>query len=160
MAKEWIEKLAEDIKTKEHKPAEEFAKEQRRLEALNRKGRLFYDELFKTLASDIAELNLALSGDVTGSTITIGPVPSAHNVNFNITRPNFPKVTAAIRYSRDNIVFAYTQQNGVQMSVQYTFHVGENEGVSVKEAFGESAKHFNHPAELAKHIMELLFRPA
>jgi hypothetical protein len=161
MAKDWIEKLADDIKTREHKPAEEFMKEQRRIEVISRKGRLYYDELFKALTADITELNQALKGDVTAFRITITATPGGPGSNvIGIARDNFPRVQASLAYTRDHISASGLIRNGQDMGRTFSFHLGEGEGVSVREAFGEDAKHFNHPTEFAKYIMELLFTPA
>ena len=154
MAKEWVQKLAQDIKHSEHHAAEEAARQQRHQFVLTTKGKLFYDEMLSALRADIAELNEALKGDVTDVGITLqNQGPQMQIIN----RPNFPRVNATLQYLKDKISLQYPTAQGQSTAMQYVFHVGEHEGISAREAFGENAKHFNHPVDLAKHLMEMLF---
>jgi hypothetical protein len=154
MAKEWIQKIADEIKHKEHGPAEQAAKAQRHQHILTTKGKIFFEELIASLREDIDELKAALKGDITDAPTSI---QGSMLTNLTITRTQFPQVQANISYAHDRITLGQQLQSGQNRAISYSFHVGEGEGISVREMFGENVKHFNHPNELAKHIMELLF---
>jgi hypothetical protein len=152
MAKEWIEKLAAEIKEKDLEPAEKLAREKYVDNIITVKGRAFYDQLVETLVADIQELKASFEGTSLAIPITVQRQPTV----VSVKRDNFPRVEAKVHYTKEAISLNYAAPP--QLSPAYRFHVGEGEGISVRETFGENAKHFNHPAELAKHIMELLFK--
>jgi hypothetical protein len=163
MAKDWVQKLAQNIKHGEHRAAEEAARQQRHHIVLATKGRVFYDEMLTAIRTDITELNDALKGDVTDVGITLqNQSQQMHLIN----RPNFPRVNATLQYLNDKISVQYATAQGKSKGVQYVFQVGENEGVLVRETpegvparelSAEKAKQFNLPMDLAKHVVELLF---
>lgn len=153
MAKEWVEKLASDIKEKDHHAAEEFKRQEHLNRVMATKGKEFFEGVIAQLREDITELTQALEGDVTASATKI-QVQHGNPSAYNITRERFPQVTGNVATDGKSIVFT---DQARRKSTKLEFHVGANDGLSVRGMFGQDARHFNHPSELAKYIMEELF---
>jgi hypothetical protein len=47
---------------------------------------------------------------------------------------------------------------GGQKTCRFTFHVADDDTVSLEESFGDTPRQFHHTEELARHMVELLFK--
>lgn len=162
MPREWIENLALDIKQKNHEAAERFGREQHMAGIIADRGMPFFTAVVSCLETDVAEIRSQLQGDLTSADTTIQVVsPSA----VKLTRGRFPWFDAHLTNQENNIVLDYAKSRGVagdpnldRKSVHFAFHVAKDDSFSIQEAFSENPHRFQSPEELAKHIIELLFR--
>jgi len=163
MGKEWVANLSEDIKQKGHEAAEDYGRSQHQAEIITTQGRPFFTAFVISLEEDINEIKRQLQGDVTASdTIfqTINPT------EVKLTRSRFPWFDARITHQDPIIVLDYAKGLGVagdpgldRKTCHFAFHVANDDALSIQESFGEKPQQFRQPEELARHIVELLFRP-
>jgi hypothetical protein len=161
MSKEWIANLAQDIKEKNHEAAEEYGRSQHQAAIVLAEGRPFFTALAVCLEEDVNEMRRQLQGDVTASDTTFqtkGPS------EIKLTRSRFPWFDADITHSDSTVVLNYAKGLGVagdptldRKSSHFEFHIDPDDTLSIGEAFGEQPKQFRQPAELARHIIQLLF---
>jgi hypothetical protein len=162
MGNEWVANLAQDIREKGHEAAESYGRSQHQAELATTQGKPFFTALVIRLEEDVNEIKRELQGDVTSSdTIfqTIGPA------EVKITRSRFPWFDARITYQDPIIVLDYAKNLGVagdpaldRKTCHFTFHVADDDTLSLEESFGDNPHQFHQPEELARHIVELLFK--
>jgi len=161
MNNEWIANLAQDIKQKSHEAAEEYGRSQHRAGIVATEGRPFFTAFALCLEEDLNEVKRLLQGDVTASdTIVQSKGPS----EIKLTRSRFPWFDADIFHRDSTVVLDYAKGLGIagdpaldRKSSHFEFHVDDDDTLSIKEAFGDHPKQFYEPAELARHIIQLLF---
>jgi hypothetical protein len=161
MDKEWIANLAQDIKQKSHDAAEDYGRSQHQAGIVSSQGRQFFSAFALCIEEDVNEIKRQLQGDVTASDTTFqanGPS------EIRLTRSRFPWFDAGITHRDSTIVLDYAKGLGVagdptldRKSSHFDFHVDADDTLSMKEAFSDIPKRFDKPAELAKHIIQLLF---
>jgi hypothetical protein len=158
MTKDWVQEIANSIKHKEHTAAKDFTKQQQAAEVMTTKGRYFFDTLVTSLVEDIEELNEALKGDVTGSTIVF------QNLNQDqvaIRKERFPTVMANIVYSIAKITLTIQQKPvGSGYSESYCFQAREDDSFCALNQVQTDVPFHNEYKdgfELGKHIMRKLF---
>ena len=162
MAKEWVEGLAKEIREKHRAAAEEHGRAQHYAEIVSKQGKEFFLALAASLRQDVDALRSQLQGDVTGTeTLVNSPRPD----EVLITRAGFPWVDARLTHREDTITLDYVKGRGAQgdaaldrQSRSFAFHVAGNDAVYVKDAFGEPARRYEGPEDLAREIVEFLFR--
>ncbi len=154
MTKDYIQEIANGIKSKWHKEADDLKTEEHRQSVLKSKGKPFFDDAIKTLQSDINELNEALTGDTTSQTTTIAKANDAQT--WTISRPHFPQVNSTLKYETEQISLSLPGKGSAHNEI-YKFHVEKNNGLWLERVYGENPEKFRHPDEFAKHIMETLF---
>jgi hypothetical protein len=174
MGKEWVANLAEDIRQKGHEAAENYGRSQHKAEIATTQGQPFFTTFVMRLEEDITQIKRELQGDVTSSdTIfqTVGPT------EVKITRSRFPWFDARIIHQDPDVVLDYAKTLGVagdpaldsktdrkaestadRKTHHFTFQVADDDTLSVQESFGENPRQFHQPEELARYIVELLFK--
>jgi hypothetical protein len=161
MNKEWIANLAQDIKEKAHEAAEDYGRSQHQDGVITAQGRPFFTALTLCLEEDVNEIKRQLQGDVTASDTTFKTNGASE---IKLTRSRFPWFDADITHRDSIIVLDYAKGLGVagdstldRKSDHFNFHVDPDDTLSIKEAFGDNPKQFREPAELGRHIIQLLF---
>lgn len=158
MAEEWLERLARQIKDKEHKGAEDAARSRQRIQALGDKGPIFWKSFSDALDASITDLKGLLEGDVTLSEgpLHFGIDPSTQQVT--LSKAAFPTVrfTATPRFEREMAEITYVHAGGgseaTSMSCQFAI---SNEGRVTMRLDGRG---FANPTDAATFVMERLFR--
>jgi len=160
--KEWIASLAQDIRQKGHEAAENYGRSQHRAEIATTRGRQFFTAVTLCLEDDVNEIKRQLQGDVTSSDTIF---QSISPTELKLTRSRFPWFDARITHHDPNIVLDYAKGLGVagdpaldRKSSHFTFHVDDDDLLSVHESFNDNARQFHQPEELARHIVEILFQ--
>ena len=163
MSKEWIENLAHDIREKEHESAENYGRSQHQAEIITTQGQPFFSVFLISLEEDISEIKRQLQGDVTASDTTFQRINPAE---AKVTRSRFPWFDARIAYQNPNIVLDYARGLGVagdpsldRKICQFTFQVAPDDTLSIQHSFNDDPRQFDQPQELARYVIELLFRP-
>jgi hypothetical protein len=163
MAKDWIENLAQDIKKKNHEAAEDYGRAQHNAGIVSNLGMPFFAALATCLEQDVSEIRHQLQGDVTACD-TI--VQSLNPDDIKLTRSRFPWFDAHVTHRDADVVLDYAKGRGVteaaahdRKTCTFTFHVAEDDTLSIQEAFSENPTQFHQPEDLSKRIVELLFQP-
>jgi len=162
MAKEWVEGLAKEIREKHRAAAEEYGRAQHYAGIVAKQGNEFFLALTASLRADVDALRSQLQGDVTG-TETL--VDSTRPDEVRITRAGFPWVDARLTHREDTITLDYAKGRGAEgdpgldrQSRSFAFQVAANDAVYVQDAFGEPGRRYESPGDLAREIVEFLFR--
>jgi hypothetical protein len=163
MGKDWIANLTQDISQKGHEAAENFGRAQHQAEIATIQGRSFFNELITHLEADVVEIKRQLQGDVTSSDTVFQTV---NPTEVKLTRSRFPWFDARILYQDPTIILDYAKGLGVagdpsldRRSCHFAFQVSDDDTLSITQSFGDNPERFHQPEELARHIVELLFRP-
>jgi hypothetical protein len=157
---EWIKKLADNIKEKDH---EELLKKEHQLhvaKVINEKGPAFWEE-FKTKLQEYVDQMRADLGNQT----LIGDLRFSQNGNaLNIGKSEFPFVqfNAILNLTSQTISGSYVIVNPRPQSgrgglphTQLLVHFKLNHDNQLHAEIGNSQFHHGH--ELAEHVMKLLF---
>ncbi len=158
MTEEWLQRLANQIKDRERKRAEEAAQTRRRVELLKQKGPAFWKAFCDSLQNSVGELKNLLEGDVTlmEGPLTFGFNSATSQVDlakaaFPVVRfsalPNFEREVADITY-----LPAGATTPAAQMACQ--FQIG-GDGRLIMRLDGRG---FSNPVDAATFVMERLFR--
>ena len=160
--KEWIADLAQDIRQKGHEAAENYGRSQHRAEIATTQGKQFFTACVISLEDDVNEIKRQLQGDVTSSDTTFHSVTPTE---VKLTRSRFPWFDARITHQDPDIILEYAKGLGVagdpaldRKTCHFTFHVDEEDALSVHESFNNDPRTFHQPEELARYIVELLFQ--
>jgi hypothetical protein len=163
MDTEWIGNLAQDIRQKGHEAAESYGKAQHSDQIITTKGNAFFSAFVISLEEGVNEIKRQLQGDVTSSDTlfqTISPT------EVKLTRSRFPWFDAHITHRDPNIVLDYAKGPGVagdpaidRKTASFIFQVADDDTLSLQQSFSENPISFHRPEELARHIIELLFKP-
>jgi hypothetical protein len=161
MARDWIEKLAQDIKQKNHEAAEDYGRQQHNAGIIADLGMPFFTTLVSCLEEDVAEIRRQLQGDLTSADTAV-QVISINDVK--LTRSRFPWFDAHVIHQDANIVLDYAKGRGTagdpsldRKTFHFAFNVAADDAFSIQQSFSDSPRSFQTPEELAKHIIELLF---
>ncbi len=162
MSKEWIANVVQQVRQKGHEAAENYGRSQHQAEIVTTQGKPFFTDFVIRLEEDVNEIKRQLQGDVTSSDTvfqTISPV------EVKLTRSRFPWFDARITHQDPTIVLDYAKGLGVagdstldRKTCHFTFHVDDRDSLSLQESFGDNPRQFDQPEELARHIVELLFK--
>lgn len=153
LAEQWIEKLIQELKSKGHNAAEEYNAAKHRRAVVAEKGPIFFNDLAKAITRDVEEVVQGLKDSPLSQAtdVRVGPTEAV------IIREAVPKINTTITLETERITFRYLAGDRGWKVEQYSFQVGEHDGISVQEQFGAEAKHFNSPDALAKHIVTTVF---
>lgn len=161
MAKEWIDKLADDIRSKNREAAEEFGRKQHYAELIASRGQQFFLALVDTLQQDVNALRSRLQGDPTAADMQVQPLGADE---VKITRERFPWVDANLRRADGTITLEYAKRPGLngdpsqdRKTCAFAYQVSPDEKLYLEEAFAGEAQRYDTPEDLARHITELLF---
>jgi hypothetical protein len=161
MAEEWIERLAQDIKQKDHEAAEDYGRSQHYAGIISDLGNGFFLALAQCLTDNVEALRRGLQGDVTAAETAIQSV-SADEIK--ITRARFPWVDARVIHNHDTITLDYARGPGVagdpnidRTTRTFAFKVAQDDTLYTEEAFSATPQQYKRPEELARRITETLF---
>jgi hypothetical protein len=161
MGKEWIDRLAQDIKQKNHEAAENFGREQHKQAIVLAQGQPFFTAFAISLEENVNEVKRQLQGDVTSSDTIVKTVNPGE---LHLTRSRFPWFDAHVIHHNGSIVLDYAKGRGVagdptldRKTSHFAFQVADDDTFSVQEAFGDTPALFHQPHELARHVTEILF---
>jgi hypothetical protein len=160
--KEWVERLAEDIREKNREAAQTYGRDQHYADVVARVGKEFFVRLTARLEEDIDSLRRKLQGDVASSEMAVQPLRAGE---VRITRERFPWVDATVCHKDDSILVDYAKAAGVAGDPQldrktraFVLRAAPlDDLVYAEDAFGDRPKRYNSPEELARSVMELLF---
>jgi hypothetical protein len=166
MGTAWIEKLADEIKAKGREAAERYGREQHRAGIVAAEGKVFFTSLVMCLEQDLSEIRSLLQGSaVSCDTSLVKDGPEA----VRLSRSRFPWFDATLKHDNETIALVYTQGPGAaedqtllastdRQTANFALQVDVQDKLFVTESFGEAAHRFDQPEELAKRILELLFK--
>ena len=162
MAEAWIENLAQDIKQRNREAAEEYGRAQHCDGVIADRGKSFFVVLVSCLQEDVDALRRQLQGDLVSTDTSLQTVKPDE---VKITRARFPWVDARLIHREDTIVLDYAKGLGVagdpemdRKTQTYTFQVAPDDMLFLEDAFDEPPQRYTQPEELARQIMETLFR--
>ena len=161
MPNEWIEKLAEDIRTKNRDAAEEFGRKQHYAELISTRGHNYFLSLVDSLQEDVNTLRSQLQGDPASAEMQ---VQTLQPDEVKITRERFPWVDARLTHADGTITLDYAKGPGLsgdplqdRKMCAFAFQVAPDEKLFAEEVFLAPPKRYERPEDLAQHITELLF---
>jgi len=165
MAKEWIEKLAEEIKDKNKDAAAGYGRAQHYAGIVSALGKEFFVSLVLCLQENVDALRSRLQGDATSSETR---VQSTRADEVKITRSRFPWIEARLTHHEDTLTLDYAKGLGIEGGPKidpqsgrkvrtFAFQVAPDDTLVVQDAFAEPPQQYKQPEELARHITELLF---
>jgi hypothetical protein len=107
-------------------------------------------------------LRRQLQGDLVSTDTSLQTVKPDE---VKITRARFPWVDARLIHREDTIVLDYAKGLGIagdpemdRKTQTYTFQVAPDDMLFLEDAFDEPPQRYTQPEELARQIMETLFR--
>jgi hypothetical protein len=161
MADEWIDKLAADIREKNHEAAQVYGRNQHFADVVARLGTEFFVKLVARLEENIDALRRRLQSDVAASQTAVQPLRAGE---VRITRERFPWVDATVTHKDDTIIVDYAKTAGVAGDPQldrktraFALRSAADDTVYAEDAFADAPARFDRPEDLARCIMELLF---
>jgi hypothetical protein len=165
MATLWIEKLAEDIKQRNHEAAEDYGRAQHYAGIVATQGKEFFIALVMSLQENVDALRARLQGDLTSSETRVQTTKADE---AKITRARFPWIDAHLHHRDDTILLDYAKAPGLpgdpaldRKTHSFAFYVAPDDTLSVQGAFAGSfnatPRNYPTPEDLARHITELLF---
>lgn len=160
---EWIESLADDIKSKNHDAAENYNRDQHYAGVIAEKGKPFFVSLLQSLQQDVDALRASLQGDLTASETGVQTVRACE---LKISRARFPWVEATVEHRGEDISLEYAKAAGAPGNPQqdrktciFAFRVAPDDSLYVADTFGAEPAEYKEPEALARRICEILFTP-
>jgi hypothetical protein len=161
MAEEWIEKLAQDIKQKDHEAAEDYGRSQHYAGIISDLGKGFFLALAQCLTDNVEALRRGLQGDVTSAETGVQTIKADE---IKITRARFPWVDARVIHNQDTITLDYARGPGVagdpnidRITSSFAFKVAQDDSLYAENAFAAEPLQYKKPEDMARRIMEILF---
>jgi hypothetical protein len=161
MAKEWIDNLAQDIRTRNHEAAEEYGRAQHYAGIVSTLGKQFFVSLVSCLQENVDALRSQLQGDPTSSETRLQTMKADE---AKIIRARFPWIDARLTHHDDTITLDYAKGPGVEGDATlerktrtFAFKVAPDDTLSVEDAFADPPQQYQRPDELAQYITVLLF---
>jgi hypothetical protein len=162
MDREWVEKLAGEIKQKNHEAAERYGRDQHYAGIIAEGGGGFFVALVERLQENVEGIRRVLQGDATAAEMGVERGAGAHEIR--ITRARFPFVDARVIHHADTITLDYAKDAGVAGGVKaertvrgFVFRVGTDDGLYVEDGFADRPGRYETAEELARKITEILF---
>ena len=162
MADEWIDKLAADIREKNREAAEAYGRNQHFADVVARLGTEFFVKVAARLEENVEALRRRLQGDVAASETAVQPLRAGE---LRIRRERFPWVDATVTHKDDSILLDYAKTAGVAGDPQldrktraFVLRAAADDSVYAEDAFADAPARFERPEDLARCIMEVLFR--
>lgn len=163
MAKEWLERLAQDVKEKNREAAEKYGRNQHYAAIITSLGKEFFVALVFDIQENVDAFRRHLQGDSTSAETS---VRTTKPEEIKITRARFPWVDARLVHSEDTITLDYAKAPGVEGDPTldrktriFAFRVAADDSLFVEDAFMDSPRQYRQPEELARQITEILFIP-
>ena len=161
MAKEWIEKLAQEIKQKNHEVAQDYGRAQHYAGIVSTAGKEYFVALVFGLQENLDALRSQLQGDATACETAVLTIKADE---VKIARARFPWVDARLSHNGDSITLDYAKGPGVEgdptvdrKTSTFAFKVAPDDTLFVEDAFAESPRRYPQPEDLARQITEVLF---
>jgi hypothetical protein len=161
MGKEWLDHLAEEIRSKNRNAAEEYGRAQHYAGIISTAGKKFFVALVFSLQEDVDALRSKLQGDPTSSETRFQQVKGDE---VKITRARFPWIDARLTHKDETILLDYAKGPGVEgdaalerKSRAFAFKVAPDDSLYVEDAFADTPAKYETPDGLARQMMELLF---
>ena len=162
MAKEWIEKLTQEIREKNREAALEFGRQQHINDVIETQGRIFFSDMVRALEDNFTQIRRLLQGDPTSAEIATATTGATQ---VRLTRARFPWFDAHITHDGGKITLEYAKELAVAgdpalaqpKSLIFDFKVAPDDKLSVEDAFGVAPQSYATPEELAERITEILF---
>ena len=158
MVEEWLVRLANQIKDRERRPAEESANTRRRIELLQQRGPAFWRTFSDALQENMLALRNLLEGDVT---LAEGPLTfslDASSLQIALSKAAFPVVqfTATPIFDREiaDIKYLSAGANGHVSSMNCQFLIAGDGKLTMRL----DGRPFINPVDAATFVMERLFR--
>jgi hypothetical protein len=163
MAKEWIEKLTQEIKDKNREAALEFGRRQHQNDVIANQGRIFFSDMVRALEDNFTQIRRLLQGDPTSAEIATATTGATQ---VRLTRSRFPWFDAHITHDEGKIILEYAKELGIAgdpalaqtRSLIFDFKVAPDDKLSVQDAFGDTPQTYATPEELAERITGTLFQ--
>ena len=160
MHEEWLQRLANDIREKEHKAAEEAARARVRIQLLTAKGPVFWKAFADSLHENVLALRNLLEGDVT---LTEGPLSFTFDPvtqQVQLAKAAFPAVQLA--------AVPHFEEETAEITYRSPGSGGEPASMACRFGFTPDTRLMMHldgrafgsPAEAATFITDRLFRLA
>lgn len=163
MPEEWIASLAGEIKQKNHEAAEEYGRQQHYAGIIEDKAKPFFISVVQCLQQGVDALRSELQGDLTAAETGVQTVRACE---VKISRARFPWIDATLEHSIDVITLDYAKTAGTpgdptqdRKNKTFAFRVAPDDTLYITDAFGPDPIKYEDPADLAQHILELLFAP-
>jgi hypothetical protein len=161
MAEEWIENLALDIKQSNREAAQDYGRAQHYAGIVSTQGKEFFVALVSCLRENVDALRRRLQGDPTSSDTRLETVKPDE---VKIVRAAFPWVDAQLTHRDDTIALGYGKAPGAACDTPpdrktriFAFRVKPDDSLFVEDAFVDPPEQYLQPADLARHITEILF---
>jgi hypothetical protein len=161
MAQEWIETLAQDIKQTNRAAAQDYGRAQHYAGIVSTLGKEFFLALTTCLRENVDALRSQLQGDPTSSDTRFETVKPDE---AKIVRARFPWIDAQLTHRDDTIALDYAKALGAagdpaldRKTRIFAFRVASDDTLFVEDAFAEPTQQYRQPADLARHITEILF---
>ena len=158
MTEEWLLRLANQIKDRERRPAEESAQTRRRVTVLKQKGPAFWKSFSDSLDQNVGELKNLLEGDVT---LAEGPLMYSFNnssLQIDLSKAAFPIVrfNATPHFEREMAEITYQAAGATvqPVSMKCRFETNGDGRLTMRL----DGRPFNDPVDAATFVMERLFR--
>jgi hypothetical protein len=161
MAKEWIENLAQDIMQSNREAAQDYGRAQHYAGIVSAQGKEFFVAVVSSLRENVDALRRRLQGDPTSSDTRLETVKPDE---VKIVRAGFPWIDAQLTHRDDTITLDYAKALGAASDTPpdretriFAFRVIADDTLFVEDAFVEPPEQYKQPADLARHITEILF---
>lgn len=161
MAKEWIEKLAQDVKEKNHEAAEKYGRDQHYAGIVDTLGKEYFVAVVLDLQENVEAFRRQLQGHATSAETAVRTVKADE---INITRARFPWIDARLTHNGDTITLDYAKGADVEgdpsldrKTRAFLFRVAPDDSLFAEDAFADSPRTYAKPEDLARQITEILF---
>ncbi len=165
MTQQWIEQLADEIKQKNHQAAEDYSRAQHHSGIVAIQGKQYFVAMVAALQENVDALRNRLQGDLTASETR---VHTTRADEVKIGRARFPWIDAHLTHHDATITLDYAKGPGLEGDPKldrktntFAFQVGPGDSLFVEDVFPNSdaapAARYPAPADLARHITEILF---
>jgi hypothetical protein len=162
MADEWIDNLAADIREKNREAAQAYGRNQHFADVVARLGTEFFVRVVARLEENIDALRRRLQGDAAAAETAMQRLPAGE---VRITRERFPWVDATVTHKDDTIILDYAKTAGIagdprldRKTRAFVLRAATDDTLYAEDAFADASARLDRPEDLARCIMELLFR--
>jgi hypothetical protein len=162
MSKEWVERLAGDIKRKNHEAAQRYGRDQHYAGIIATLGKEFFVALVGCVQENVDAIRRQLQGDATAAEMGVERGAGANEIR--IVRARFPWVDARVTHHEDTITLDYAKDPGVAGDAKlertvrvFVLRVAADDSLYVEDAFVDRPGRYGTAEELARKITEILF---
>ncbi len=161
---DWIDTLAEDLKQQGREAAEAYGRELHRAGIVTAQSPAFFTALSLSLEDAFTTIRSRLQGSAVASETAIERTTPSE---LHLTRTRFPWFDATLKHTGDTFALNYAKLRTTapdptlapeRQSAHFTFQVDAQDQLSAAESFADSPRRFTAPEDLARHLVEILFR--